>query len=61
MGKELVILWQTHYIAIKGSSGMRSIVFRLNFGNGGYKRSLQSLAKSYTQRCAILPKSATIN
>jgi hypothetical protein len=34
----------------KGFSGLRSIVSRFNFGNGGYGRSPQSLTKSYTQR-----------
>ena len=39
----------TMCIIHKGFSGMRSIVSRFNFGNGGYERSPQSLTKSYTK------------
>jgi hypothetical protein len=38
----------TMYIIHKGFSGMRSIVSRSKFSNGGYRRSQQSLTKSYT-------------
>lgn len=39
----------THGIANKGVSGMRSLVFRSNFCNGGQERSPQSLT-SHTAR-----------
>ncbi len=40
----------TMCIIHKGFSGMRSIVSRSKFSNGGYERSPQSLTKSYTHR-----------
>ncbi len=45
------------YIIHKGFSGMRSTVSRSKFSNGGYRRSPQSLTKSYTQRCVLLENS----
>jgi hypothetical protein len=37
----------------KGFSGMRSIVSRFSFGNGGYDYSPQTLTKSYTERQTV--------
>lgn len=42
----------THGIANKGFSGFRSIVSRLNFSNGGYERSPQSLTCHTADRCS---------